>query len=457
MNIFLKEKDIFAALEKAKDALKKNAEDIINRALKRKGLTPQETAVLLQCEDSETINKIFAAARKIKESIYGKRLVLFAPLYTTNECVNNCLYCAFRKANKELKRRTLTLEEIKEEIKVIEGEGHKRILLVAGEDPKSSNISNLEKIIGTIYNTKNGRGEIRRLNVNVAPLSIKNFKRLKKTGIGTYQLFQETYHRSTYFMVHPGGPKEDYKYRLFAMDRAVEAGIDDVGIGVLFGLYDYKFEVLGLVSHAQHMEKKNGVGPHTISVPRFCPAETVNLNLPYRVSDRDFLKIISVLRLAVPYTGMILSTREGPEIREKAFQIGISQASAASATSPGGYGDGEQTAQFFLHDHRGVDEVVQGICLQGQLPSFCTACYRSKRTGDRFMKLAKSGEIQNFCQPNAILTFKEYLLDYASPETRAIGERVIEKELQEILREDVKKECIRRLKRLGEGARDIYF
>jgi len=461
MNIFINENKINKLLEKAKSASGQEVEAIIEKALKLKGLTPEETAVLLQTTDPEMIEKIKLAARQIKQAIYGRRLVLFAPLYITNECVNNCLYCAFRKDNKALKRKTLNLKEIAAEVKAIEAQGHKRILLLAGEDPASANINDLEKIIETIYKTRNGKGEIRRLNVNVAPLSVEKFKRLKRTGIGTYQLFQETYHRSTYYMVHPSGPKENYKYHLFAMDRAMEAGIDDVGIGVLFGLYDYKFEVLAMLFHSLHLENIFGVGPHTISVPRMEPAigAPIAHHAPYPVSDHDFKKLVAILRLAVPYTGMILSTRENAAMRNELIGLGISQISAGSKTNPGGYLDkrDDTAAQFLLSDERSTEEVIIDVSKLGYIPSFCTACYRSGRTGEKFMDLAKPGEIHAFCQPNALLTYKEYLEDYAPESGKAAGEKVIADELKKIENPHIQQATENKLKAIAKGKRDLYL
>jgi 2-iminoacetate synthase len=405
--------------------------DVIAKARECKGLTPEETAVLLQCEDRDLIQQIFEAARIIKETIYGKRLVLFAPLYITNECVNNCLYCGFRKDNKDLKRKTLTLEEIEEEVRILEDMGHKRLLLVFGEKPEVSNIDYVEKAIEKVYAAKSPKGEIRRINVNCAPLSLEDFKRLKAARIGTYQVFQETYHRKTYENVHPSGPKADYDWRLSAFDRAQEAGIDDLGAGVLFGLYDYKFEVLALIYHSMYLEERYGTGPHTISVPRIEPA----LNAPaannpsYPVSDDDFKKLAAVIRLAVPYTGMILTTRESSKLRDELFGLGVSQISAGSRTYPGGYKDQlahvEVEEQFQIEDTRPLDQVIRDLCGIGYIPSFCTACYRLGRTGEKFMGMAKTGFIQNFCTPNALLTFQEYLSEYASESTREIGMRLL--------------------------------
>jgi len=435
-------------------------ENIIDKSLNLKGLSLAETARLLLADSEKQIKKIFKAAKYIKEKIYGKRLVLFAPLYTTNECSNNCLYCAFRRDNKKLKRRSLTLEEIRREIMILEAEGHKRILLVAGEDLNEAAISNLEKIIKTIYETKNGRGEIRRVNVNVAPLTVSDFKRLKRAGIGTYQLFQETYHRETYKICHPAGPKADYDFRLTALDRALQAGINDVGIGVLFGLYDYKFEVLALLTHARYLDSTYNVGPHTISVPRIEPARGAPQadSPPHPVSDPEFKKLVAILRLAVPYTGIILSTRETAQLRNELFSLGVSQISAGSRTDPGGYSQNKQeAAQFQLYDDRSTAQVIGDVLKLGYIPSFCTACYRLGRTGEDFMSLAKPGEISHFCLPNSLLTFKEYLLDYGNPKLISLGDKIINRQVKEIRNKNIQNLTIKKLMELEAGKRDLYF
>ena len=453
----IKEKEINNYLSDPSPA---TVEDLVERALNLKGLSLAETARLLLTEDEKQLGRIFAAARKIKEKIYGNRLVLFAPLYTTNECSNNCLYCAFRRENKKIKRRSLTLEEIRREVEILEAEGHKRILLVAGEDPKQSGIGHLEKIIQTIYQTKTGRGEIRRVNVNVAPLKVADFKRLKQAGIGTYQLFQETYHRGTYETCHPSGPKSDYEYRLTAMDRALQAGLGDVGIGALFGLYDYKFEALSLLVHAQHLDQTYKIGPHTISVPRIEPAQGAPLaeKVPHPLSDQEFKKLVAVLRLAVPYTGIILSTRETARMRDELFGLGISQISAGSRTDPGGYSKGASAgSQFELFDTRSTDQVIEDVLKLGYLPSFCTACYRSGRTGKDFMDLAKPGEISEFCRANGILTFAEYLADYASPKVKKLGGERLGSFLSAVKNASLRQQVDSRLARIKAGERDLYF
>lgn len=432
-------------------------EEILKKAEELKGLSLNDCAKLLSIRDDKFIEKLFASAKKVKMAIYGPRIVLFAPLYCSSFCVNDCDYCAFHTRN-TAPRVKLPLEQIKEQVEILVAMGHKRLLLEFGEHPIENPIEYVVDAIRTIYATKKGHGEIRRVNVNIASTTIENYRRLKEAGIGTYQLFQETFHKATYKQMHHG-LKADYQRQITAIPKAHEGGIDDLGIGVLFGLYDYRFEVLALVQYAQFMDKILGVGPHTISVPRFQSAHTVDLKLKYRVSDKDFLKLIAILRLAVPYTGMIISTRESPEIRRQAFAIGISQASAASKTDPGGYkANDDQTveSQFNINDHRSLDEVVQDICQLGYLPSFCTACYRLGRTGDVFMKLAKAGTIHQKCQPNALSTFKEYLLDYASPETRQVGEKSIINHLKLIKDPQIEKLLQENLKKLEQGTRDLY-
>ncbi|MCX5751582.1 MAG: [FeFe] hydrogenase H-cluster radical SAM maturase HydG [Candidatus Saganbacteria bacterium] len=459
---FINEQHINELLKEAKGTSSKEVSRIIAKALLLKGLSIKETAILLQCTDKTLIAKIFKAAEKVKEEIYGKRLVLFAPLYLSNDCTNNCLYCAFRSGNKELERKTLSLEEIKRETVALLKEGHKRLLLVAGEHPRYANIEYLEKAVKLIYKTKVRKDQIRRINVNAAPMSVPDFKRLKNTGIGTFQLFQETYHYDTYKTMHPSGPKADYEWRLYGMDRAQEAGINDVGVGVLFGLYDYKSEVLALMQHITHLEKTCGVGPHTISVPRLEPAlgSSISYAPPYPVSDDDFKKIVAILRLAVPYTGIILSTRESAAFRNEVINLGISQISAGSKTDPGGYTQQNKQAkasQFTLYDLRSLDEVIRDISEMGYIPSFCTACYRLGRTGKDFMDLAKPGLIKEFCLPNALLTFKEYLIDHATKETKKSGNRVILKQIREAVSPKRRRVIEQKIKRLEEGKRDLYF
>ncbi|OIO39612.1 MAG: [FeFe] hydrogenase H-cluster radical SAM maturase HydG [Candidatus Omnitrophica bacterium CG1_02_49_10] len=458
MKNFINEDKIFGILAEAKKPASEKVSGIVDKSLKLKGLSPEEAAVLLNCEDGHLLERIFSVSKKVKEDIYGNRLVIFAPLYLSNRCVNNCLYCGFRSANMKASRNILSFEDIYKEGCILAAEGHKRLLLVAAEDP-DVDIEYLEKAISVIYQKVNGRGAIRRVNVNVAPMDLKDFKRLKMTGIGTYQLFQETYHQGSYKKLHPIGPKSDYLKRLYACDTAQEAGINDVGIGALFGLYDYKFETLALLYHATHLEEEFGAGPHTISVPRLEPAggSEVASSPPYPVSDTEIKKVIAVLRLAVPYTGIILSTRESAGLRDELFHLGVSQISAGSKTSPGGYGkEGEVQAQFELSDHRTLKEVVKDLAGMGFLPSFCTACYRSGRTGEDFMKLAKPGLIKNMCHPNALLTFEEYLMDY-NPELAKGVERFISSELCKISDPKVREKVSSKITSIVNGKRDIYL
>lgn len=433
--------------------------EILNKALALKGLTPEETSGLLNIEDDETLNKLFKAARTVKEKIYGKRIVLFSPLYISNYCTNNCLYCGFRHDNKGMKRRKLNIDEILNEVKAIISKGHKRILLVAGEDMEQVNLDYIEEVIKKIYELKMGKNEIRRININIAPLSVEDFKRLKTFDIGTFQSFQETYHRETYKKMHVSGLKANYEYRIETMSRAFEAGLDDVGVGVLYGLTDYKFEVLAMLSHAQYLDKKYETGPHTISIPRLEPAQgsEVAYNPPYAVSDKDFKKVIAILRLSVPYTGIILTTRERSEFRTEALELGTSQMSAGSRTNPGGYCEDKSTEQFEVGDHRDLDEVIKELAETGYLPSFCTSCYRLGRVGKDFMDLAKPGLIQRFCQPNALLTFKEYLDDYASEKTQKAGLKCIEQHMAKIEDEKLKQNIHKKLDRITNGERDIYI
>lgn len=442
-------------LEEGKKFTRKEILKIIEKAKDCYGLNLEESAVLLQIEDEDLLNELFQAASYIKDEIYGNRIVIFAPLYTSNECTNNCLYCGFRRENKILHRRTLSTEEVIAEAKAIEERGHKRILLVCGEDGKSTDIEHIVNSIDAIY--KNS--DIRRINVNAAPMEVESFKKLKKAGIGTYQIFQETYHRKTYKKMHPDGAKADYDWRLTALDRAFEAGIDDLGIGVLLGLYNYKFDVLATLMHSHYLDKKYNVGPHTISVPRLRPALNSALTeVPYPLSDQDLKKVIAVYRLSVPYTGIILSTRENAKLRDELISLGVSQISAGSKTNPGGYEDDDKEAnQFETSDERGLDEMVQVISKQGYLPSFCTSCYRSNRTGEVFMDMAKSAHIHEYCHANAILTFKEYLLTHASGQTREEGEKRIQQEIEKIDDEIVKQEVIERLWKIEQGERDLYL
>lgn len=413
---------------------------VIDKALEGHGLELAEAALLLNAGDPISVQKVFEAAKRIKNSIYGRRLVLFAPVYLSNYCTNNCLYCGFRHDNKAMKRRALSMDEVRREIELLEQQGHKRILMLTGEHAKLSPIDYLLEAMEVAYSVKtaDGKGEIRRINAEIAPLSVDDFKRLKAARVGTYVLFQETYHRQTYATMHPSGLKANYEWRLSAMDRAMEAGLGDVGIGALLGLHEYRFEALAMLMHARHLDKVFGAGPHTISVPRLEPAQNAPaaMNVPHPVSDLDFKRLVAIIRLAVPYTGIILSTRESAGMRNALFELGVSQISAGSRTNPGGYAeDGANVAdeqQFALGDTRSLDDVIRSVCEQGYIPSFCTGCYRLGRTGADFMDLAKPGDIKAHCDPNAVSTFLEYLLDYAGPETQAIGNKTIASVLAEM-------------------------
>ncbi len=441
---------------------------IIAKAAEHGGLSAAEVAILLEVRDPALLKEMYATAAKVKEDIYGKRIVLFAPLYTSSYCINNCTYCGYKSSNREQLRRRLTPAEVKREVEIMESLGHKRLALEAGEDPVNCPIDYITDVIGEIYSIKDGNGAIRRVNVNIAATTVKDYGKLKEADIGTYILFQETYHRPTYSTLHPSGPKRDYNWHTTAMDRAMQAGIDDVGIGVLYGLYDFRYDTVAMFLHAEHLDRTFGVGPHTISVPRMRPAGDVNLvNFPHLVSDDDFRKVIAIIRLAVPYTGMILSTREDPELRDELITYGISQISAGSCTGVGGYknvyeehvgtGNTNNGQQFEPSDHRSPNEIIRMLCEKGFIPSYCTACYRQGRTGDRFMGLAKSGEIQDVCLPNALLTFKEYLIDYADEPTRVAGEALVRDALASIPGESVRAETAGRLKEIEEGKRDLYF
>jgi 2-iminoacetate synthase len=433
--------------------------EVLAKARQLNGLDDAEVAVLMSVSDPELLGELFAAAQYVKDTIYGRRLVMFAPLYVSNMCANECTYCAFRARNRAVVRRALSQEEIAEEVRVLIDQGHKRTLLVAGESYPREGFSYVLSCVDTIYGVTHGKGEIRRVNVNVAPLTNDEFRALGERAIGTYQLFQETYHRQTYSSVHLGGKKRDYDWRVTAMDRAMESGINDVGIGVLFGLYDWRFELLALLQHVRHLERRFGVGPHTISVPRLEPAtgSDVALHPPHAVGDVDFRKLVATLRLAVPYTGIIMSTRESAHIRRETFALGVSQISAGSRTNPGGYADDERAdaSQFCLGDHRGLDEVVRDVASLGYIPSFCTGCYRLGRTGADFMELAKPGDIKQHCDPNGLSTFLEYLIDYASPETRAVGERTIADALAG-MDESPRERAVQLMDKVKAGQRDVY-
>jgi len=453
---FIDESKLVGVLKKTEGASSKEAEDILGKALLLDGLGLEEAAVLLQMEDMELLEGLFTTAKKIKNEIYGKRLVFFAPLYISNYCSNNCLYCGFRKDNKEIVRRELSIEEIKTETRLILEQGHKRILLLSGED--ENNFELIIQAIEAIYSVKDSKGSgIRRVNLEIAPLEKEQFGEINKAKIGTYTVFQETYHRKTYRKMHPEGMKADYERRLNTMDMALESGLNDVGIGALFGLYDYKFEVLALLQHAKHLDTAYGIGPHTISVPRVKPANNAfaSMNIPKPVSDIDFRKLVAVLRLAVPYTGIILSTREPMELRTELFNLGVSQISAGSKTSPGGYSR-EEWGQFSLNDTRSTGEVIKDVINRGFVPSFCTGCYRLGRVGKDFMDLAKPGLIKVHCLPNSLTTLQEYLEDYADAETKEKGEELIEKMMRYVPRER-KKKTEEYLHKIRNGVRDLYF
>ena len=437
--------------------------DIISKSLAKEPLSVEEAAVLVNADDVEIVEEIFEAARQLKKNVYGNRIVLFAPLYVGNECVNDCKYCAFRRSNDAVVRRTLSEEELKEQVVALENVGHKRLILVYGEHPKYD-ADFIAKTVELAYSVKSGNGEIRRVNINAAPLDISGYKIVKEAGIGTYQIFQETYHHKTYRAVHPEKTRKgNYLYRLNGLDRAMEAGVDDVGIGALFGLYDWRFEVLGLVSHSLHLQEYYNVGPHTISFPRIRPAAGTDTDYPYIVSDYDFKRLIAILRLSVPYTGLILTARERPELRREVMEFGVSQIDAGSRIELGGYtesGDAQcmEREQFSLGDIRSLDEVMRELISEGYVPSFCTACYRIGRTGEHFMEFAIPGFIKRYCTPNALLTLKEYLEDYASEQTKRAGEKLIADELEKLGEGVVKDALVDRLGKIrrNEG-RDMYF
>lgn len=465
---FINDAEILSSLEEAKSLAGEEAvvRAILEKARCCKGLTHREAAVLLEVTDKEILAEIYSSARVIKEKIYGNRIVLFAPLYISNYCVNNCEYCGYKQSNQDFVRRKLSKDELADEVRVLQGLGHKRLVIEAGEDHVQCDIDYVVDAIKTVYSVKVDNGSIRRVNINIAATTIEDYQKLRDAEIGTYILFQETYHRPTYAALHHNGPKRDYDWHTTAMDRAQMGGIDDVGVGVLYGLYDHKYDTIAMLMHAEHLEERFGVGPHTVSVPRLREADNVNLKTyPFLVKDDDFKQLVAVLRLSVPYAGMILSTREASAFRDEVIQLGISQVSAGSSTGVGGYmeakqglaGMSKEKPQFEVGDHRSPEEIIRGLCRDGYVPSYCTACYREGRTGDRFMRLAKSGQIHNVCQPNSLLTFKEYLLDYADEETRALGEEIIRKGLDDIPKEAARKITKDRLERLENGERDLRF
>ena len=460
---FINDEEIKETLKYADDN-KDNLElvdKIIEKAKLRKGLTHREASVLLACDNKEKIEEMYNLAQQIKKDFYGNRIVMFAPLYLSNYCVNGCLYCPYHAKNKHIARKKLTQEEIRNEVIALQDMGHKRLAIEAGEDPVNNPIEYILESIKTIYSIKHKNGAIRRVNVNIAATTVENYKKLKDAGIGTYILFQETYDKNAYEYLHPTGPKHDYAYHTEAMDRAMEGGIDDVGIGVLFGLDKYRYEFAGLLMHAEHLEAVHGVGPHTISVPRVKKADDIDpTEFDNSLSDEMFCKIAALIRISVPYTGMIISTRETPEVREKIIRLGVSQISGGSRTSVGGYTEEERphdTEQFDVSDNRTLDEVVNWLMKSGYIPSFCTACYREGRTGDRFMSLCKSGQIQNCCYPNALMTLKEYLIDYASEDTKKIGNELINREIDNIGKDRIKEQVKMELGKIENGTRDLYF
>ncbi len=437
-------------------------DEIIEKAKLRKGLSHREASVLMACDIPEKIAECYDLAEQIKKDFYGNRIVMFAPLYLSNYCVNGCVYCPYHMKNKHIARKKLTQEEIVREVTALQDMGHKRLAIEAGEHPEINPIEYILESINTIYSIKHKNGAIRRVNVNIAATTVENYRKLKDAGIGTYILFQETYHKESYLKLHPTGPKHDYAYHTEAMDRAMEGGIDDVGLGVLFGLELYKYEFAALLMHAEHLEAVHGVGPHTISVPRIKRADDIDPDMfDNGIDDETFAKICALIRISVPYTGMIISTRESKAVREKVIRLGVSQISGASKTSVGGYSEPEpeeeNSAQFDVSDQRTLDEVVKWLMELGYIPSFCTACYREGRTGDRFMSLCKSGQIANCCHPNALMTLKEFLMDYASTETREIGEALIAAEVNNIPKEKVREICRDHLEKIEHGIRDFRF
>ena len=461
---FICHEEILDTLEYAqsKSQDKELIRSIIEKARLCKGLSHREAAVLLECNDPELVEEIYRLAREIKQKFYGNRIVMFAPLYLSNYCVNSCTYCPYHVKNKTIARKKLTQEDIRREVIALQDMGHKRLALEAGEDPIHNPIEYILESIKTIYSIKHKNGAIRRVNVNIAATTVENYRRLHEAGIGTYILFQETYHKENYEKLHPRGPKSNYAYHTEAMDRAMQGGIDDVGIGVLFGLNTYRYDYVGLLMHAEHLEATYGVGPHTISVPRICSADDIDAStFENAISDEIFQKIVAVIRISVPYTGMIISTRESQRSREKVLDLGVSQISGGSRTSVGGYATEElpeeNSAQFDVSDHRSLDEIVAWLRKLGYIPSFCTACYREGRTGDRFMSLVMTGQIANCSAPNALMTLQEYLCDYASPETRQLAEDMIRKQMEEIPNPAIRKRALENLERIAEGKRDFRF
>ena len=462
-NEFISDEEVMESLAYA-DANKDNyplIRQILDKAALRKGLSHREASVLLACDDPELIGEMYDLAEQIKKDFYGNRIVMFAPLYLSNYCVNGCVYCPYHRQNTHIPRKKLTQEEVAQEVIALQDMGHKRLAIEAGEDPVNNPIDYILDCVKTIYSVKHKNGAIRRVNVNIAATSVENYRKLKEAEIGTYILFQETYHKKSYEQLHPAGPKHNYDYHTEAMDRAMEGGIDDVGIGVLFGLDKYRYEFAALLMHAEHLEAVHGVGPHTISVPRIKRADDIDPStFDNGIDDETFAKICALIRLAVPYTGMIISTRESQAVREKVIRLGVSQISGASRTTVGGYTENirpTETEQFDVSDQRTLDEVVQWLMSKGYIPSFCTACYREGRTGDRFMSLCKSGQIQNCCHPNALMTLKEFLEDYASEDTKRVGEELIQQELLNIPKEKVRGIARSYIDNIESGQRDFRF
>ena len=462
-NEFISDEEVMESLVYA-DANKDNyplIRQILDKAALRKGLSHREASVLLACDDPELIGEMYDLAEQIKKDFYGNRIVMFAPLYLSNYCVNGCVYCPYHRQNTHIPRKKLTQEEVAQEVIALQDMGHKRLAIEAGEDPVNNPIDYILDCVKTIYSVKHKNGAIRRVNVNIAATSVENYRKLKEAEIGTYILFQETYHKKSYEQLHPAGPKHNYDYHTEAMDRAMEGGIDDVGIGVLFGLDKYRYEFAALLMHAEHLEAVHGVGPHTISVPRIKRADGIDPStFDNGIDDETFAKICALIRLAVPYTGMIISTRESQAVREKVIRLGVSQISGASRTTVGGYTEDirpTETEQFDVSDQRTLDEVVQWLMSKGYIPSFCTACYREGRTGDRFMSLCKSGQIQNCCHPNALMTLKEFLEDYASEDTKRVGEELIQQELLNIPKEKVRGIARSYIDNIESGQRDFRF
>ena len=458
--MFINHEYIYKILEETKNPSNQEIKEVLNKAKKRQGLNYKDIAILLQAEEECDLNEIYSLAGEIKKDIYGKRIVVFAPLYVSDYCVNNCVYCGYKRDNK-FNRRRLTMDEVAQEVKILEQMGHKRLALELGEDPVNAPIDYVLECLDTIYKTQNNKGEIRRVNVNIAATTVENYKLLKEKGIGTYILFQETYHKPTYDKMHPRSIKGDYNYHLTSFDRAMEAGIDDVGAGVLFGLADPRFEVLALMMHNAHLEEKFGVGFHTISVPRLQMAKGVNLdNYPYLLDDKMFKKIVAILRISVPFTGLILSTRETPSMRKELLKYGVSQISAGSLTGVGGYKEreeGREVKQFKTNDERSPIEILKELLSDGYIPSYCTACYRKGRTGDRFMSLAKSGNIKYVCEPNALMTLLEFSLDYGDKELYDKAQEIIDKEVENIEREDIKSLTKESMEKMKKGQRDFYL